>query len=380
MQTLNRPPSEIDNSPAPQLRKPISVRTIIEFLLFFVIALLLLEPILALSGISFDSSRRGAVCKHAPPVFRTKRKLTSSYEFNYSNVLDVIHSTKHPDVVVLGSSLVLWPALECDGIGTPYRPGFPSPKKWNFHRYRRAEYFRNLLGAKLGRNISILENVGVSGSSMEDHTLIFDVAVRQGKRPKLMILALNPTQFVATKTFLPEYRPLSMELRPYTREKRRDSSLEILRDRFCMNIFDQVMKAKYLASAAQGGKLGEIIERSLYQYENGFEQSYHRLAEMQQIAKRYDIPLLVVDMPVKSKTYVSEASLTEYRRRVREISQKHGTPYFDLNKMGSFTAGHFADSLHLNEQGARKLYALISEIVASDPRVNRKLRTPKIQP
>lgn len=340
------------------------MRAIAEFFLFFGIGLLLLEPILTFAGASY-------VTKRDTNSHQTDQDRQDGGKFDYSCVLNVLDSKENPDVLIVGSSVVLWPAIQCDGFGTPSSPGF---KLKNWHSYTRSKYLTKLLETKLDRQIC-LRNIGLPGSSMDDHALIFDVALSQAKRPKLLIVAIHPTQFFATKTVVPEYRGLSRELRSLTRKNQRNSSLEVLKERFYLSVFDQVESAEQIIAESKGGTPKEICYRRTYSNVDGFNRSFEILTQLEQTAKRYDIPLLIVDMPISEKyRNLLQAHLAKYSQKVADICQKNATPYYDLNKMSvEFTREDFADNVHLNQGGARKFYSMIAEFIRSNRNLNRTL-------
>lgn len=369
MQTLDRPSSTIDKAPAPlpQVRKCNRLRSVAEFLLFLTVGLLILEPILTLAGVSYDPVKLHAA-RSQPTTQSHVRRMLGPFHPDHSAALNLLDSNENPDVLILGSSLVLWPALACDGYGVPHTKRFKA--KFNWPGHTKCKYLERLLSAKSNRPIS-LRNVGLRGSTMDDHTLIFTTALSRGKRPKLLVACIHPAQFFSTKSSLPEYRSLNMELRP----PKRDWSLDILKDRLFGAIYEVREKRRRDGITAAGGRHVDRYFQSVYSDSSGLNRAYDKLTEMIQAAKSYDVPLLVVDMPTlpEHEKRIDKGLLEQYRQRVTEICRANSTPYYNCNELQTFTARHFQDDTHMNKRGGKKFYALLSEVIANDPNANRQL-------
>lgn len=343
-------------------------RAVLEFFAFLALGLLLLEPVLELAGVSRDRAREGAFGSWG-------RSANENGMHNiYTNVAKFLRSPENPEVLIIGSSLVLWPALACDGFGTPV-----NPTRENCRLYFKAEYFRKLLEAKLAKRIDGLTSVSVPGTFMEDHTLIVTKALSQSKRPKLLIVAVHPAQFFRAKGILAYCSPLNLQLATVGDENQRSFSWEILRDRACMKVLAYKQERERLVLAA----IKDVTERKktrcklIYQPfdSDSFEHNFLKLEEMSQAARRLGIPLLLVDMPVRDDNIamIEKSHFAEYKRRVAAVASANDVKYFDSNRSSKYELGDFADFTHLSKQGGLKLYADLTEEIGGDPDLNRLL-------
>jgi hypothetical protein len=113
-----------------------------------------------------------------------------------SKLPEFINSLRNPDMLIVGSSLVLVPAVRCDDAMNHIRTRYDG---WYYRNriqeYNRSEYLQKSLSRALGQSVEIA-NLGVVGSMMSDHYLIFKKAVAAGKTPKLVICAVAPRDFM----------------------------------------------------------------------------------------------------------------------------------------------------------------------------------------
>lgn len=114
----------------------------------------------------------------------------------FAKIPEFMKSRENPDVLVLGSSLVLVPAVRCDdafeGRKTRYDAWYG---RNHLAEYTKSSYFQNLLEHATGNHYK-LTNLGVIASVMSDHSLIFEKTLASGKEPKLVICALAPRDFM----------------------------------------------------------------------------------------------------------------------------------------------------------------------------------------
>jgi hypothetical protein len=109
---------------------------------------------------------------------------------------EFMHSKENPDVLLLGSSLTLIPAVRCDdemaGIKTRYDVGY---KRNYINGYIRAEYLKQRIKSQLGKNLNI-RNLGVIASMFSDHCLILEKTLASGKKPQIVICCIAPRDFL----------------------------------------------------------------------------------------------------------------------------------------------------------------------------------------
>lgn len=113
-----------------------------------------------------------------------------------SKLPEFINSLRNPDMIIVGSSLMLVPAVRCDDTVDHVRTRYDG---WYYRNhiqeYNRSEYLQKSLSRALGQDIQIV-NLGVVGSMMSDHYLIFKKTIDAGKTPKLVICGVAPRDFM----------------------------------------------------------------------------------------------------------------------------------------------------------------------------------------
>src|SRR5262249_38780501 len=84
---------------------------------------------------------------------------------------DFVASKQKYDVVFMGSSLVLAPAVYCDSELLGKNVNSKDEKKKNSHYYNKALYFEKLLGEAFHRNVSVY-NLGLPGCMVADDCIL----------------------------------------------------------------------------------------------------------------------------------------------------------------------------------------------------------------
>ena len=113
-----------------------------------------------------------------------------------AKIPEFLASSKNPDILVLGSSLSVYPAVRVDDMMLKGKTRFD---KWyarnHINSYTKAEYFKKHLGARLNENLS-LHNLGVIACLLSDQYLTFKKVLATGKRPKIVICQIAPRDFM----------------------------------------------------------------------------------------------------------------------------------------------------------------------------------------
>ncbi|MBX9692759.1 MAG: hypothetical protein K2Z81_10270, partial [Cyanobacteria bacterium] len=104
-------------------------------------------------------------------------------------------SETQPEVLVLGSSLSLTPAIRAD-LGDVSDRMTGVERKLMVHDYSKASYFGSQLKEKVGRDISLI-NLSLPAAMISDDYVILRSALLSGKRPQLVVLAVSPRDFVS---------------------------------------------------------------------------------------------------------------------------------------------------------------------------------------
>jgi hypothetical protein len=123
--------------------------------------------------------------------------LTSmNQNFLVSKLPEIMNSNANKDVLLLGSSLVLVPAVRCDDQLAKRRTRFDL---WYYRNvidtYCDADYLSAKLTERLGKPVSIC-NAAVAASVMSDDYLVTKKYLDTGKRPKVAVICVAPREFL----------------------------------------------------------------------------------------------------------------------------------------------------------------------------------------
>ena len=101
-----------------------------------------------------------------------------------------------PDVLMLVSSMILFPAVRCDDAIAGRKDRY-DPWYFNIHilGYSRADYLQNLLSKELHRQLSVA-NLGIAAAMVSDSYAIFQKTLSFGKKPRVLVLAVAPRDFL----------------------------------------------------------------------------------------------------------------------------------------------------------------------------------------
>jgi hypothetical protein len=309
-------------------------------------------------------------------------------------------SSEQPDIVFLGSSLILVPAVRCDdrlsGKSACY-------DRWYYDRYipgyTQSIYLENQLKDKTGLSLKI-KNLGVASSIMSDQWGIFQLMLSEGKRPRLLVLGLAPRDFLdntqqkhletPTRVFMREYSQSSLLPESLSAGELLDSAGRI-EHRFqkvfgslkngCTNLACQLTGHPSRSEFSNGpvyvgdrpNRLVDIeTYRKLYNPPNFkmLAQQNSYLSRLLETARQNGISVLVVNMPLtreNTDTLASEA-LNAYTRALAHVTQEYGAGFLDIGSHSpEYTLADFEDCCHLNGRGGEKFYAsLVSYITGNE--------------
>jgi hypothetical protein len=147
-------------------------------------------------------------------VFNAADGVTSTFRVLVTKLASFLPSREQPEIVLMGSSLVLTPAVRCDDKMEGKTPCY---ERWYYDRYipeyTRASYFQKQLNENAGVSVQI-KNLGVASSIMSDQYAIFKLMLKEQKRPDLLILGLAPRDFLDNT----QQRHLETPTRMFVRE------------------------------------------------------------------------------------------------------------------------------------------------------------------
>lgn len=113
-----------------------------------------------------------------------------------SKLPQIMESPENRDVLLIGSSTMLVPAVRCDDEMHGRRTRYDSWYKRNvLNEYYRCDYLEKLLSDGLRKPVTVW-NASISASVMSDQYLIVRKYLSTGRRPKLVILSVAPREFL----------------------------------------------------------------------------------------------------------------------------------------------------------------------------------------
>ncbi len=329
---------------------------------------------------------------------------------------ELLQSTSTPDILLIGSSLTLEPAVRCDDDLSRRRTRFDQQYYiTRINHYTKAEYLEYLLAEKgcLGSHI---HNLGLSGSMMSDHCFVLEKILASGKCPRLVICAIAPRDFLDS----------SCPVDPAATAVRRQLDLlgPLLLPRQCgvaqecQRFWCQITSAfyqnlrdlkNYLATQLRTAtpfrsthcRNGELVYQpnycsppNTYKYLEIYRKSYghpdkqvykqqcQALSRMLLLSRTYAIPVVLVNMPLPEKTnnLLPEADSSSYLATITGTSRSCGATFWDLNTKGSYNdLADFEDASHLNGAGGKKFFAALVAKIVESPDLLARLKT-KVPP
>lgn len=351
--------------------------------------------------------------------------LTSiNQNFLVSKLPEILNGGDNKDVLLLGSSIVLVPAVRCDdkfnGIRTRY-------DRWYYRNYideyKKADYLQDLLSKRVANKVTVC-NAAVAASVISDDYLIAKKYLASGKRPKIAVLCVAPREFLdnqrsqidktATYSILADFSSLPdliAQKANFTRVF--DSALGMAwtlyrtrtdyKDFLCawtststgnpLTLHD-AGKTTHGADPTKGKKDVGVLSETEVAYKQppnnlfdvgGYEAMYlpinqgqftnqkQYFARLLALLKEENIPVVVVDVPVSDRNYalLPKDTLTAYYEFLADTSKEYGASLICTKDTQKFdTVNDFEDSAHMNGQGGEKLFTAIADGIAGNPTIS----------
>lgn len=315
----------------------------------------------------------------------------------------------NPEAYVLGSSLMLFPAVRCDEELVGKRHRYDS---WFIrHGINGALsplYLSQDLQKACGRPVSVV-NLGVQGSIVSDQLMVLERALEKGKTPKLVFLELAPRSLLDNGHKNLNATPIHQVLADlsavpdlFAEGKINKESLSVLPGYFwyfykvkadyrtlIVNLSAAVLDRPLNSWEAVRGIRHKPVQglfnpemewnvqytpepryRDLPMYKHIYnppdaafwKQERGDLDKFIALAGKHGVKVVLVDMPVTAKNLalLDPAYLQLYRQSIDAIAAS-GVSVVRLAQSGQFVEDDFEDSAHLNARGGRKLFAAMSQ-------------------
>lgn len=342
-----------------------------------------------------------------PKLLDAADGVESKYRVLVSKLSNFLTSSENPDVVVMGSSLVLMPSVRCDEKAEGKKPCYDT---WVYERlvpeYTKADYFAKQLQEQLGFNLSV-KNLGVASSIMSDHQGIFETMLGVGKKPRLVILGIAPRDFLdntiskpmntPTRSFLTEFHDTSILPESFTAEGLQKYPTK-LEHRFkkvmayikthaidvACNVSKHPASADYVSTGGDGSerpnKLADLDRyKNLYNPPN-YEMLNTQVGYLRDFlisAEHNGVNVLIVNMPLtrQNLSALNSDALKEYKRQVNHLAMNYKATFLDLGSTSTYSLNDFEDCCHLNSKGGHKFFDDLIVAVKSDSGLNDYLAT-----
>lgn len=331
-----------------------------------------------------------------------------------------LSSDQNPDLLLLGSSLLIGPAIDCDQT----LPNTPAPPKGSqCHLYDKATFLEHLLQKRTATKHSIY-NLALPGAMMSDQSILLEEAIRCGKKPAVVILGLAPRDFIANDRPKPETTPVAKEVEKIRIERLKDLTPGCIRQKLDLavtrqkeswdhklygtraiittSLFDMIpwahrktgnRKARQLAHAksqpenctARFNRPGRATERQIEYYRtiytpyqsSIFDKQCPYLRKALQTAKDNSVAAVIVNMPLSApiKSLLEADATKRYNDTLSQLAREFSVAYLDLGTSDDqFGFDDFGDAVHLNAAGGKKFFDSLSSLLAEDPSLTAKLK------
>jgi len=341
-----------------------------------------------------------------------------------SKLPKLLASPESPDVLVMGTSVSLYPAVRADDELAGKKA------RWDFWYernvilpYDKAQFLESKLTQLTGHKVSVA-NASVAGALVSDQYLILKKFLSSGKKPKSVVLCLSPRDFLdnartdleSTPTHnvlndwssLPELinkgaswqsvttaalgnlssyyehrqeyshfltqlaaktfdRPVNLFEATKKIEARRPDSLDLpvepakgKRDTF----FNPSNNAVYERPVNKLYHLDEYKAMYLPMNVEQYRTQKGYFTKFLKLAKDYQVPVIIVNtpLPVENLNLLPIKFQEKYRAMLSEKCSQNGATYLDPNSNNSYsTAEDFEDASHMATAGGVKFYTSIFE-------------------
>jgi hypothetical protein len=302
-------------------------------------------------------------------------------------------STKKPYVLIMGSSLMMTPALFADRQVFNQPSGDINAAYQSYDRFYVLERAINEAQAN-NRPVQVF-SLAAPALMISEDTLLLESLLKQGPKPALIVLALAPRDFIDRTVAPPMQSPTAQllieRLSPqlWNSKLTIEQNLEILGNRYCF-VFRHRSKLRGLLaktinslpdstnqisvtlqdSRLDAGKLSEDLEYYKKRYlpidEKRWQHESTSLREFKQICSLHKIPLILLAMPITrpNLTLLPKSFLDLYRCQLQALSkQASRVKFIDLTQDPAFQQQDFTDSVHLRAVGAFKLSSALKQSI-----------------
>lgn len=321
-----------------------------------------------------------------------------------------------PDVLLLGSSLTLIPAVRADAVARGERTRIDTEACFQSLNYDKAQYLESRL-SQLGLPDARVLNMSSIAAMSSDYLMMLQTLVHEKCKPDMIVCAIAPRDFVSLRHganiasltyFRNQLAYIDKNFPELALGNKLGGSplLAVIAEKH-FKILNGWQAMKSCGSNKLLSVLATVINKS--PFKNNFDKAYlttltsepltydyapcfgprtNILGDLQQYkdyyqppnwsgygvqidaferllkeAKAQMIPVAVVSMPVTAANLelLDPDLLSTYKKDVREIATRNHAAFYNLQRSDYFTMADFEDSVHLNEFGGKKLFDYLAE-------------------
>jgi len=353
--------------------------------------------------------------------------LTSiNQNFLVSKLPPCLSSHENPEVLLLGSSLVLVPSVRCDDSFHNRKTRFD---RWYYRNvideYTKADFFQNALTKASSQNRKVLD-LAIAASIMSDQHLILKKYLASGKKPELIVCGIAPRDFLDNLRQDPEKTPTYSILADLTcvkdllEQKRSKEAISNFAFGYLSDVFKNRADYKtFLVGAASriSGHPVDLYNATLDQEKSAepttgmavvaekadrgvldnskplYKEPKNTLSDLKEynriylpvnnnvfklqlgyldkflaLATEHNIPVVLVEMPLTAENLaiLPDDVRRRYSKKVQELATRYNAKIVTPGERMTFATDDFEDSVHLNTQGGLKVFSDVAQQIGND--------------
>lgn len=329
--------------------------------------------------------------------------VTGTFRVLVTKLAAFLPSKENPDLVFLGSSLVLTPAVRCDD---KMEQKLACYDRWYYDRYipeyTEAKYFQSKLKEQAGLSFSV-KNLGVASSIMSDQFGIYRLMLQENKHPRVVVLGLAPRDFLdntqqkyletPTRLFIKEYEQDSLLPSKWSAAKIKESATKVqhkvekviaklrsLAVDFACSASGHQAKPEIAVTTYVGDRPNRL--KDLETYKKLYNPPNYRMLEQQSgflqklllAAKNNGTSVIVVNMPLTEENVAAlgPQAYAAYTGSLSHLCNQYDAKFLDIGTQHvGYTLQDFEDCCHLNGRGGEKFYSSLIDAIKSDKNLSK---------
>lgn len=353
---------------------------------------------------------------------RTLSDLPQDHSWISWTTADFVNQRRTPDLVFVGSSLLLHPLTMLDAHYLNRRIDYAD--------YHRSAYTEDRVAVELGVDKPLAFNFAMPGGMISDDWIIVEAMIRSKRKPKIIVLGVCARDFMDCKVrcpgLMPTFRYLSKTIdmepvldlalpsltdrtdfilgkvaylwnsKPVMQAALRNKTIAALRflgvtcgaSKFTPQQLEELLTTDMSAELERGRMVEEpgaersfvdntmeYMQRYKDRHEKLFDIEKQFLEKLLSSAKVNDIKVIVVNMPLTSLNVklMPPGTHDDYLQSVEMLSARYGAVFEDFNDDTRFPSSVFYDTVHMNSAGGKRFVDALVDVISEDKVCAEKL-------